>query len=262
VIRRPRRAAPGRLHTSVRRRRRRRFSVNGLAIQLSAFALSSTLVALLVVSGSQAAFVEENEIVTQYEPVGTPAPTEGGRRRPVAGGPPRAAEPLPEPTVTVTPDPELTEEPLVDEVDVEVELTDSDAGTAMFGNETLSPGVVVDRCIEVTYTGVDDAQPVLLYAAATVGDLSPYLDLTIELGLAAAGSFGGCGSFVPDATVYDGTLAGFAADHAGYATGRPTWVPDSSRDARSFRFRLAVQDVPAASGKSATFGFTWRTEGA
>ena len=45
-------------------RRRRRFSLNGLAIQLSAFALSFTLVALLVVTGSQAAFVEENESVT------------------------------------------------------------------------------------------------------------------------------------------------------------------------------------------------------
>src|SRR5687768_18560569 len=60
------------------KRRRRRFSLNGLAIQLSAFALSFTLVALLVVSGSQAAFVEENEAVTNYVPIGQTEPPADG----------------------------------------------------------------------------------------------------------------------------------------------------------------------------------------
>ena len=54
-----------------KKKRRRRFSLNGLAIQLSAFALSFTLVALLVVSGSQAAFVEENEVLADYVAIGT-----------------------------------------------------------------------------------------------------------------------------------------------------------------------------------------------
>lgn len=48
------------------RRRRFRFSLNGLAIQLSAFALSFTLVALLVVSGSHAAFVDQSENVANH----------------------------------------------------------------------------------------------------------------------------------------------------------------------------------------------------
>lgn len=48
------------------RRRRFRFSLNALAIQLSAFALSFTLVALLVVSSSHAAFVAQSENVLNH----------------------------------------------------------------------------------------------------------------------------------------------------------------------------------------------------
>ena len=54
---------PWRRTPAAKRRKRFKFSLNGLAIQLSAFALSFTLVALLVVSGSHHAFVEENDTV-------------------------------------------------------------------------------------------------------------------------------------------------------------------------------------------------------
>jgi hypothetical protein len=253
------------------KRRRFRFSLNGLAIQLSAFALSFTLVALLVVSGSKAAFVEESEVLADYVPIGAAAtPTGEGRRpsRPSTPAAPAAPEmpPLEEPPVLLVGDPvveeELPPEELPAEVDVEVELSDSDAGTAMFGGPTLLPGVPLERCIEVTYAGADDPGPVLLYAAAASGDLAPYLDLTIHMGSAAAGAFGSCGSFTASASVYAGTLADSAAAHSSYATGRFAWNPSDVQETRSFRFRLTVQDVPAAAGKSATFGFTWRTEAA
>ncbi len=57
-------------------------------------------------------------------------------------------------------------------------------------------------------------------------------------------------------------MADFAATHSGYATGRTTWLPSAAEETRAFRFRVAVQDVPAAAGLSAGFGFTWRTEAA
>ena len=238
-------------------KRRRRFSLNGLAIQLSAFALSFTLVALLVVSGSQAAFVEESEALADYVPIGATAPSDG-TRRPTARTPQPPAE-VPPPVES--PAPEVHEEPEIrDEPDAEIELTDSDAGTAMFGNETLAPGTAADRCIEVTYAGDADPGPVLLYAAATSGDLAPYLDLSIELGRAEAGSFGGCGGFTSATTVYDGTLADFAATHSSYASGRTTWQPSDEEQRRSFRFRVSIRDVPDAMGKTASFGFSWRTE--
>ena len=247
------------------KRRRFRFSLNGLAIQLSAFALSFTLVALLVVSGSKAAFVEESEVLADYVPIGAAAAPTGEGRRPSRPSTPAAPEvpPLVEPPVLLVDDPVVEEElpeALPVEVDVEVELSDSDAGTAMFGGPTLLPGVPLDRCIEVTYSGADNPGPVLLYAAAASGDLAPYLDLTVHMGSAAAGAFGSCGSFAASESVYAGTLADFAAAHSSYATGRFTWNPTHGEETRSFRFRLTVQDVPAAAGRSASFGFTWRTE--
>ena len=251
---------------------RRRFSLNALAIQLSAFALSFTLVALLVVSGSQAAFVEESEVLADYVPIGhtlepSPAPSDERRRpaRPVAPEP-AAPEvtPLAEPPILLIDDPvvvELPDEPEPEPLPVvEVELSDSDAGTAMFGGETLLPGMPMERCIEVTYSGADDPEPVLLYAATASGDLAPYLDLTIHMGSAAAGAFGTCGTFVASQSIYSGTLAAFGSAHGSYATGKSTWTPSDAQETRSFRFRVTVQDVPAAAGKSAAFGFTWRTE--
>ena len=239
------------------RRRHRRFSLNGLAIQLSAFALSFTLVALLVVSGSQAAFVEESEVLADYVPIGAAATPSGEGRRPSRPAPAPEVPAVAEPPVLLVDDP-VAERP--EPPDAEVELTDSDAGTAMFGNETLAPGTAADRCIEVTYAGDAHPGPVLLYAAATSGDLAPYLDLSIDLGRAEAGSFGGCGGFSRSTTVYDGTLADFAATHSSYASGRTTWQPSDEAQSRSFRFRVSIRDVPDAMGKTASFGFSWRTE--
>ncbi len=269
-----------------RKRRRFKFSLNGLAIQLSAFALSFTLVALLVVSGSQAAFVEQNESVANFVPpeAAEPVGGDGGRsprRSPTAAPAPSptvvpvGATPAEEPTEETPADPgtpttsvsaapsedPLPEEPVLPPVpDPEIELTDSDAGTAMFGNLTLAPGVTVDRCIEVTYAGNVDPGPVVMYAASTTGDLAPYLDLTIQIGTDTAGAFGSCGGFAPSATLFTGTLGGFGTDHGGSGDGLPTWDPGDEQESRSFRFSVSVRDVPAAAGKSASFGFSWRAE--
>ena len=258
VVDRPPAPAP----TRTKRRRRRRFSLNGLAIQLSAFALSFTLVALLVVSGSQAAFVEENEVLADYVPIGTTAtPTDerGPTRRPSAPIP-TAAEPTPPVAPDLTPEPEPEPKREAEPEPVVVELTDSDAGTAMFVDGVpLAPGVTEERCIEVAYRGVADPRPVKLYATGISGALAGWLDLTVDIGRAAPGSFGSCSSFVLTDTVYIGTLADFDAAHGSYATGVLTWDPAEAQETRHFRFTVAVQDDPAAAGLSATFGFSWAT---
>jgi len=251
-------AAPVAAPKRRKKRRRHRFSLNGLAIQLSAFALSFTLVALLVVSGSQHAFVEQSEAVTNYVPIGTTAAPSGGARGHVpASVPPAVATPTPgAPVPTPEPAPEVPS--------TVISLDDSDAGTAMFGTATtLAPGVTSARCIEVDYSGNASApDDVRLYAATADGDLAPYLDLTIEMGTAAAGSFGFCGSFVADESLYRGTLAGFAQDHPDYARGMRTWAPTEQVATRAFRFTVEVQDLPVAEGRTAAFGFSWETRGA
>ena len=193
-----------------KRRRKFRFSLNGLAIQLSAFALSFTLVALLVVSGSHAAFVDQSENVANH--------------------------------VTSS----------------SVDLTDNAGGTAMFVNEQgLAPGSPVERCITVTYAGNIDPQPVRMYSAASSGPLAAYLDLTVQVGAATGSSGGSCAGFSAGGTVYTGTLSGFAAAHPTFDTGVTAWDPGGAGEARTFRFQLEVQDDPAASGATASFGFTW-----
>jgi len=240
---------PWRRTPAPKRRKRFKFSLNGLAIQLSAFALSFTLVALLVVSGSQHAFVEENDTVTQYTPAATAPPDTDDPRHPSGAGKPATESATPgDPTAEPTPEPIR-----------EVALTDDDAGTAMFGDVTLSPGVTVERCIQVTYLGTADPGPVVLYAAEVTGELAPYLDLTIDVADSDAEAFGSCGEFAASDSLYEGTLADFAAAHAGPLTGRAVWHPDGDGDHRVFRFRLTLRDVPAAAGRAAGFGFSWRT---
>ena len=177
---------------SVAGRRRSGRSLNSLAIQLSAFALTFILIALLVVTSSRAAFVAQNDNTTNQ----------------------------------VT--------------SAAIALTDTDSGTAMFNGVTnLMPGAPVERCIDVTYTGTVDPTAVLLYAnAAPTGTLTPYLNLTVQMGTDNTPVFGDC---------------------AGFTSGATTWNPIGSPETRTFRFEISVQDVTAAAGKSSTFGFSWET---
>ena len=94
----------------------------------------------------------------------------------------------------------------------------------------------------------------MLYAAAATVTLAPYLDLTIDMGRADVGAFGSCGGFVARRASTPATLADFGAAHPNYATGAPTWDPADDHETPSFRFTVAVQDDPAAAGKSATSG--------
>ena len=239
----------------------RAFSLNGLAIQVSAFALSFMLVALFVVGSSRAAFVEPNETVTERVPVGQeppeeapvpPAPTSPDRTpapKPSAA-PPAVPEPAP-------PAPEPPPEPAP-----EIDLTDDSAGTAMFSDElSLVPGVPDEQCIQVTFDGSVDPQPVVLYAQSVDGALAPFLDLTVETGPTDGGVFGDCSGFVPTAELFSGTLADFGAAHTGYDSGLGTWDPSGATESRSFRFTVTVRDDPVAEGLSAGFGFTWEARG-
>ena len=82
-----------------------------------------------------------------------------------------------------------------------IALSDNDSSTAMFANVTgMMPGTTVDRCIDVTYTGTVDPTAVMLYiTGAPTGTLSPYLNLTIEVGVDTAAAFRDCTAFVSTA---------------------------------------------------------------
>lgn len=100
-----------------------------------------------------------------------------------------------------------------------VELTDNDAGSALYELTAAAPGDSETACIEVSYSGSLDAD-VRLYTPSAIDALGEHVDLTIQPGAQSSPSFPGCTGFAADgAAVYDGTLADFAAGHGDYATG-------------------------------------------
>jgi hypothetical protein len=141
-------------------------------------------------------------------------------------------------------------------------LTDNDSTTAMFDNVIgLIPGQVVERCIDVTYTGTVDPTAVMLYISGpTTGTLATYLNLTVDYAPDTADAYGSCGTFPASPTnAFTGTLGAFATAHTGYGNGVGTWNPGPGTETRTFRFRLVVQDNAAAANSTTTFGFTWET---
>lgn len=102
-----------------------------------------------------------------------------------------------------------------------VNISDNDAGGALYEVPNAGPGTTDVSCIEVTYGGTIDAN-VRLYNADDIdpaaGDL---VNLTIEKGSAATFN-ADCTGFVADTnspTIYTGTLDDFQVAHNSWATG-------------------------------------------
>lgn len=142
----------------------------------------------------------------------------------------------------------------------DVILTDDDSDTAMFEVTNMAPGDSVIHCIEVTYEGSLTPADINLYVGA--GDLggtglAQYLDLEVELG--TGGSFADCAGF-SGSTVFDGDLAGFAADHTNFGSGTGDWVANATDESRTYRFTITLQDENDAQGLTASVGFTWEAQ--
>lgn len=148
-----------------------------------------------------------------------------------------------------------------------VVIADNDSSTAMYDVTDQAPGgAAVQRCIDVTYTG-SLAADVKLYAnSATVGDLGPYVNLTVEPGTQLTPAFPSCTGFVADAggPLYSGTLAAFASAHNSYATGvsdfpgvTSSW---SQNDHVVYRFTVQLDSAAPDSAQGDTtglHGYTW-----
>jgi predicted ribosomally synthesized peptide with SipW-like signal peptide len=136
-----------------------------------------------------------------------------------------------------------------------VYITDNDAGSSLYNMTNTKPGDSVVSCIKVTYGGTLGAD-VHLYTPSTINAVGQYINLTIEKGTSAGNpSFPGCGTFTSEATVYNGTLQGFATGHNSYANGssvypgsQTVWNPN---DTLVYRFTLSMQDNNGANGQGA-----------
>lgn len=146
-----------------------------------------------------------------------------------------------------------------------VNLTDDDAGSALFSLSTLKPGSTGSRCIAVTSSGSLPSS-VKLYATdvTTTKGLGGYVTLTVTQGTGA--SFGSCTGFTALASgsaVYSGTVTAFTGAATSYGTGVGSWAPTgTSSETRSFQFAYAVSSSTpdSAQGGTATFGLTWEAQ--
>jgi predicted ribosomally synthesized peptide with SipW-like signal peptide len=147
-----------------------------------------------------------------------------------------------------------------------VHLTDNDSGSAMYGVASAAPGSSVVKCIKLTYGGTL-ASDVKLYTTSSLGAVADLIDLTVEKGTSAGSPvFPNCGTFNSEATVYSGTLGGFATAHGSYANGLAAYPGSQSAwnaaDTLVYRFTLSLQDDNGANGGASPLttgahAFTW-----
>lgn len=141
-----------------------------------------------------------------------------------------------------------------------VTISDNDAGSAMYTVTGKKPGDTVTTCIKVTYTGSLPAD-VKLYTLSTLAAGASYINLTIDKGTGNP-TFPGCTGFTSQATIYTGTLGGFAGAKNSYANGVAAYPGAQTEwdqnDTAVYRFTLTVQDDNNAQGLSiASHDFTW-----
>lgn len=151
-----------------------------------------------------------------------------------------------------------------------VYLADNDLTSAMYDVTNAKPGTTVSACVMVTYRGSLDAD-VSLYTTDAPATLDPFVDLTIEKG-SGSPTFPGCAGFVPESTIFTGTLAGFVAKDsfatgvAAYPGASTKWVTD---DAVVYRLTLTLRDDAGSNGANGgsagplaagVTSFTWEAQ--
>ena len=143
-----------------------------------------------------------------------------------------------------------------------VDLDDSDGGTtALYVESNKKPGDFVEKCIRVSYLG-SLAATVKLYTGSTVTN-GTLFNLKIERGSSLSGAFPACAGFTPGATLYDGTLGGFASTYTDYASGvdakGSAWAQNNTVD---YKFTVTQNDDPTVDAhtsvtSSGLHNFTW-----
>lgn len=133
-----------------------------------------------------------------------------------------------------------------------IELSDDDDGRSLFDLADMAPGRTNAECITISYDGT--IVPVDLSLQAEVdGDLGPYLDVEIDQG--SAGGFAQCDGFVPEGSVFRGTLADLAA-----LDRLQVERLVNQGEVRVYRFQFTLQDRQEALGRGATVGFIWEVK--
>jgi hypothetical protein len=202
--------------------RRRGRSLNALALQLSAVALSFILVALLVVHTSQQAFSDTT--ANTANSVGA---------------------------VNI----DLND----NDNDVRMfNITGLVPNTVVYRCITVSyTGTLTPTAVQLYSSGA----PTTTSTGSLAPYLNLTVDVGPSTGASFSGTDAtGCTGFTSSPTsLFSGTLDGFATAYPNYGTSRnTTWTPATGQS-RTFRFGVSVQDTNDAINKNTQFGFQWET---
>jgi hypothetical protein len=202
-------------------RRRGGRSLNSLAIQLSAFALTFILIALLVVTSSRAAFVAQNDNSTNSVSSAAIALSDNDSTTAMFDAVPNMV-----PGQTYERCIDVTYTGTVDPTAIMLYASGTPTGT-------LAP--YLDLTVQI---GAD--------TPAAFGSCT---------GFSSTGTLYTGGTLSAFATAKNSYATGVSTwDPAG-----PVAPATSITETRTFRFVLTVQDNTAAAGKTTTFGFSWET---
>lgn len=149
----------------------------------------------------------------------------------------------------------------------EIELADNDAGSFLYDVDNQEPGDVVEKCVKVSYTGTAGST-VALYMGTPVGDVGPYVAMTVEAGTQTGSPvYPDCTGFASAASLYTGTLSGFQTDHGSAADGvvhspNGPGTPWADNDTVVYRVRLELSSTARGPGEnfSGPHTYTWRAE--
>ena len=139
---------------------------------------------------------------------------------------------------------------------VDGKLTDDDGGAPLFNAPALHPGEQVSSCIEIKYSGTEDA-PVKL-AGRGSGALDQYMDMDVERG--TGGGYGNCSGFT-GTKIFSGTLAEFLRTGDSAESAIPAWTASqgSRRASSASRSRCGTCRRPRA--RPLPSSFEWSAPG-
>lgn len=150
----------------------------------------------------------------------------------------------------------------------EIDLSDNDSGGFLYQVDNAVPGdPPTEACIRVSYTGTPDlGSTVELYLGTPIGDVGPYVGLSIDVGSSTSTVFPDCTGFSSARTLYTGTLSDFQAQHGSAGSGVP-YSPNGTDpwfdgDTVVYRVTVSLRDVPRPSGAnfSGPHTYTWRAD--
>lgn len=136
-------------------------------------------------------------------------------------------------------------------VDVIVGSPDADVTELRIDAEGLYPGLVVERCLPVRFSGsIDDVAIRLIGQKQGGSGLEDFVRTEVQIG---TGTDNECTDFVPEQTAFQGTLGELWSQHGDFANGLDILEAATDGDTATVRIQVEVESDDRAQGLTSEF---------